>query len=148
MYTAHRDATHIERFARLGLANYYFERDYVPAIDPVSRSHEKLEWPSSIQGPVNVKTPESFSQFMELHLRHNHIALIDKNTVGFLQVLVPAFPTSEKNYGKLLQKRQEVRAARQQAFENLTSIIAEIEPSVIKQTTYTSVISQWFSDLE
>jgi hypothetical protein len=45
---------------------------------------------------------------------------------------VPAFPTSEKNYSKLQQKRQEVRAARQQAFENLVSIIGDIEPSVIK----------------
>lgn len=105
IYVEDPKSTHVERFNLLHLPSYYLNRDYAQAIDISEQASRKLEWPSHLLGPTNVRTPESFTKFVELHLRHNHIVLIDANTVGFLQVLIPVFPSSEQQYSKIQQAK-------------------------------------------
>jgi hypothetical protein len=123
IYVEDPKSTHVERFNLIHLPSYYLNRDYAQAIDCGEQAPRKLEWPAQLIGPTNVRTPESFTKFMELHLRHNHVVLIDAHTVGFLQVLIPVFPSSEQHYARIQSAKQEVEEARALALENLRRTI-------------------------
>lgn len=89
LYREAEESTHLECIETVKLPGYYMQVDFVPPADSlVNFESTTMYWPSTIEGPVNMKRAETMTDFLSTYLHHAHIVMCESDHVGFLQVLI------------------------------------------------------------